>query len=373
MKKNLFWTLLIMVVAMFNACSQAVEESTEVVAEVKAETQSAGLKKSKLQLLPMVQKDKAIEVLVSGRVVARNATMLNAEVQGKIKATNLRFKEGMRFSKGQTLIQIDATEFALNLESQKSSFLNTLTAMMPDLEADYAANYSAWLSYIKSYSAGNPLATLPETKSDSEQYFVTSRGVYTAYYAIKALEERLGKYTILAPYDGIVTNSRVDMGGLVSPGQPLGEIICTEGYELEAGVAVDVANSLKVGDTLEFNSNQQAGTWTGRVVRIGGVVDPQTQNVPVFFSMADSGLKPGMYLEGALSTRDFEDVFVIHNSVLGRDQSVLILDKDLIVRKAVEPLEYVQDSVLVRGLQNQDQLILNQFSEPVEGQKVTLQ
>jgi len=102
-------------------------------------------------------------------------------------------------------------------------------------------------------------------------------------------------------------------------------------------------------------------------------VDSKTQNVPVFFSMLGKGLKPGMYLEGALSTKDFKDVFVIHHSALGRDQSVLVLNQDLIVRKAVEPVEFVQDSVLVRGLANQDQLILNQFSEPVEGQKVALQ
>ena len=108
------------------------------------------------------------------------------------------------------------------------------------------------------------------------------------------------------------------------------------------------------------------------MTRIGGTVDPKTQNVPVYFAMSGAGLKPGMYLEGALNTQDFQDVFVIHSSALGRDESVLVLDEDLIVRKPVQPVEYVQDSVLVRGLQNQDQLILNQFSEPVEGQKVAL-
>ena len=372
MKKNLLWTVLTCLVMLFNACASSEDKSSEAVTK-KVEKIPAGLKKSKLQLMPVAQKNKAIEVLVSGRVVARNTTTLNAEVQGKIRATSLRFKEGVPFKKGEVLIRIDATEFALNLESQRSSFLNTLTGMMPDLEADYPANYSAWLAYIKTYKAGNALAELPETRSDSERYFVTSRGVFTAFYAIKALEERLEKYTIYAPYDGIVTQSSVDLGGLVSPGQPLGQIISTANYELEAGVSMEVANGLKVGDALSFNSNQQGGTWTGRVVRIGGTVDSQTQNIPVFYSISGVGLRPGMYLEGRLSTRDFEDVFVIHNSVLGRDQSVLILDKDLIVRKAVEPLEYVQDSVLVRGLQNQDQLILNQFSEPVEGQKVILQ
>ncbi|GAB5527320.1 MAG: hypothetical protein Roseis2KO_51920 [Roseivirga sp.] len=333
----------------------------------------SGIKRSNLQLLTAAQKDKAIEVPISGRVVAKNTTTLFAEVQGKIEPSGFRFKQGVTFRKGQPLIVIDAIEFTFNLESQRSSFLNILTAMMPDMKEDYAANYKPWLAYVESYRTGEPLQALPDTRSNGEKYFVTSRGVYTSYFAIKALEERLEKYTIEAPYNGIVTQSGVDQGGLVSPGQPLGEIISTDEYELEAGVGLEVANALRPGDKLTFKSNQQPGEWIGTVVRIGGTVDSKTQNVSVFFSMSGKDLRPGTYLEGVYNTSDFEDVFVIHNSLLGRDQTVLILDQNLIVRKVVEPIEYVQDSVLIRGLQNEDQLILNQFSEPVEGQTVTLQ
>ena len=371
MKKNHFWVVAIMFSILLNACSESQEQATGTATEEK-QTTTSGIKKSKLQLVSVASKDKSIEVLVSGRVIAKSKTALVAEVQGRLKPTQVRFKEGISFKKGEPLISIDAKEFALNLESQRSSFLNILTRMMPDLKEDYSANYKTWLSYVEKYKIGEPLQELPQTQGESERYFVTSQGVYSSYFTIKALEERLKKYTIVAPYTGIITRSMVDVGGLVSPGQPLGEIISTEGYELEAGVALDVANRLNPGDQLTFSSNQQAGEWLGIVTRIGGTVDSKTQNVPVYFSMTGVGLKPGMYLEGTLNTKDFQDVFVIHASALGRDESVLVLDKDLIIRKPVEPVEYVQDSVLVRGLENRDQLILNQFSEPVEGQKVAL-
>ena len=373
MRKNHFWVLVLTMGLLLNACSKPEEQVDGQNDSEVQPTPTSEISKNKLQLVSISSKDKAIEVLVTGRVIAKNKTALVAEVQGSLQPTKLNFKEGNRFGLGQSLISIDSKEFSLNLESQRSSFLNTLTAMMPDLKEDYATNYKAWLRYVEAYKIGASLQSLPQTKSDSEKYFITSRGVYSSYYAIKALEERLTKYAISAPYNGIITVSNVDVGGLVSPGQVLGEIISTDGYELEAGVALDVANKLKIGDQLVFSSNEQTGVWNGKVVRIGGTVDSQTQNVPVYFSISGPNLRPGMYLEGAYNTQNFDDVFVIHSSVLGRDESVLVLEKDLIVRKPVQPIEYVQDSVLVKGLANKDQLILNQFSEPVEGQKVSLQ
>lgn len=372
MKKNHSWVLVLTIGLLLYSCSEPKEQVDNQNDQEEPLASSSEIKKSKLQLVSISSQDKAIEVLVSGRVIPKNTTALVAEVQGRLGTTDLNFKEGNAFNLGQTLISIDSKEFSLNLESQRSSFLNILTGMMPDLKEDYPDNYNSWLNYVREYRIGASLQSLPGTKSDSEKYFVTSRGVYSSYYAIKALEERLTKYSIQAPYKGIITRSNVDVGGLVSPGQVLGEIISTEGYELEAGVALNVANKLKIGDRLVFVSNQQSGEWNGKVVRIGGTVDSQTQNVPVYFSINGPDLRPGMYLEGSYNTQNFNDVFVIHSSVLGRDESVLILERDLIVRKPVQPIEYVQDSVLVKGLANQDQLILNQFSEPVEGQKVSL-
>jgi multidrug efflux pump subunit AcrA (membrane-fusion protein) len=327
---------------------------------------------SSLNLLSVAQRAKTVNVPISGRVVPEHQTQVFAEVQGRILPSSRRFKAGEAFRRGEVLLRINAQEFALNLEAQRSAFLNVLTGMMPDLKADYPDNYPQWLAYVQGYDHGASLSPLPETKSDGEKYFVTANRVYDTFYAIKAQEERLRKYTVRAPYAGLVTDTRADIGGLVSPGQLLGTIISSERYELEAGVSLEAANNLSVGDQLAFRSNEVDGQWTGEVVRINNIVDPQTQNVPVFFRMTGPQLRSGMYLEGEFATRNYEDVFVIPEEAIARDESVLILEENVIVRKPITPVAYLRDSIIVRGLAEEDQLITNQFGTPVEGKKVSM-
>ena len=130
--------------------------------------------------------------------------------------------------------------------------------------------------------------------------------------------------------------------------------------------------SSPVGDQLTFKNNEVKGEWTGKVVRINGIVDPKTQNIPVFFRVQGPRLRSGMYLEGQFATQRYEDVFVISEAALSRDESVLVLNQDVIERKAIEPLEYLRDSIIVRGLAEGDRVIVNQFDMPVEGKKVNM-
>jgi multidrug efflux pump subunit AcrA (membrane-fusion protein) len=370
MKKNFYTTLLPLLILglLIQSCSGGSE--TEVAVSQKQET-VAMIQKSKLQLLEVSSKNKEVAELISGRIIPKNETRLFSEVQGLILPGTISMKPGTSFRKGQNLLLIDAEEFRLNLQSQKSAFLNTLTAIMPDLKSDYPENYAVWLNYLEAIDPNVSLAVLPEVKSKGEKSFVTSRGVYTAYYSLKAQENRLKKYSIVAPYNGLVTQSMVDVGGLVSPGQPLATIISND-YEIETGVSLKVASQLKMGAKITFTSNDIAGNWTGIVSRIGGTVDPQTQNIPVYFQVSGQNIKPGMYLRGSYLSDSFTDVFVIPSSSLGRDESVLVLKGDLIIRKPIEIVQILQDSTLVKGLLAKDQLILSQFSEPVAGKKVVL-
>ncbi len=356
------------------SCGGDQEQSVDTVANQEATQPGTEyvIRKNDLTLMPVKNRTKAVKLPVSGRVVPQNETQLYTEVQGKVLPGGFRFREGISFRRGDCLLTLDSKEFSLQLESQKSAFLNNLTGMMPDLKADYPANYENWLNYIKSYEIGQPLKPLPETKSDAEKYLVTANQVYNTYYAIKAQEERLKKYRIIAPYNGMITKTHVDIGGLVSPGQLLGTVINNENYELEAGVSLEIASQLRIGDQIEFTSNELTDQWVGKVTRINNIVDPNTQNIPVFFRISGKGIKSGMYLEGEFSSKTYEDVFVIPSEVLSRDEKVLLLKNNTILGKPIEPVEYLQDSIIIKGLADGDQLITNEFQIPVKGKRVTL-
>lgn len=367
---------LLLLLALLAACeSEAPKTGVNAKAgKVAQPVQEASfvLKKQDLSLLEVKNKARNMMLPITGRVVPKNITVLFSEVQGRVRNAGFRFEAGNTFSAGETLIALDATEFSLELEARRSAFLNILTGMMPDLKADYPDNFVAWRNYVQSYQSGAALAPLPPTRSDGEKYYVTSNQVYTEYYSIKALEERLSKFKLVAPYAGIITQANTDKGSLVSPGQNLGTIINNRAFELEAAISLELAAQMQVGDQVQFNSNNVTGSWTGTLSRINDIVDASTQNIPVFFTISGPGLRAGMYLEGNYSGRSYTRVFTAPSGVLTRDDKVLLLQGNTITGKAVELVATLGDSVIISGLADQDLLIANQFDVPVEGMKLTL-
>ncbi len=350
------------------------KNTDENIKEVKAETSSSSIqivRQSDLKIETVQNNSITKYGFISGRVVPKNSTQLFAEVQGRILNGNKPFKAGTSFRKGEVLLRIDSQEFGLQLDAQRSSFLNILTGMMANMKADYPTNYQSWLSYISSYEIGKSLPTLPETKSDSEKYYVTSNQVYTTYYTIKALESRLSKYTITAPFDGTISMANVDKGGLVSPAQLLGSFISDREYEIAAEVALELENEIKIGRKIQFKSKELGKTFDATIVRSTNLIDPTTQSIPVFLEVKGENLKSGLYLEGQINTSSYPNSYTIHKELLMRDGNVYILKDSIISKKEVTILGTDRDSLIVSGLAENDKLLLNRFQTPVSGLKIT--
>ncbi|NRB53925.1 MAG: HlyD family efflux transporter periplasmic adaptor subunit [Saprospiraceae bacterium] len=358
--------------ALLVSCSATLpDERASVEAGVKLpETDPALIQAEDLKVFEVNPQARRMTATISGRVISSNTTQLFAEVQGKVEPSSATFKAGMNFKAGASLISINDTEFELTLESQRSSFLNVLTGILPDIKSDYPASYEGWFNYVSNYHAGVPLDSLPHPNSVEEKFFLTSQQVYTLYFQIKSLEERLTKYQITAPYSGTVISSNIDIGSLVNPGQSLGTIANRLQYELEAGVPLQLAQDLEMGTAVTLYSNEVEGTWTGRITRINNIVDPSTQNIPIYLKLSGKGLRAGMYLEGKIAAQQSEVVSAIPSTAMGPDESVLLLKDHVITRTPIKAIDYIKDSILVSGLAPKDQVILNQFNIPMEGIKI---
>lgn len=375
MKNFTLFSFFLLLAFSFLACGENQEPTattTPKVVKVNASptTPKVGIEKSDLDILEITKADQKRTNSISGRVIPKNTTQLFAEVQGRILPESISFKPGVAFKKGDPLLYIDKKEFELNLEAQRSSFFNALTNIMPDMKSDYPENYDNWLNYIQSYQFGRSLPPLPETKSDKEKYYVTTYQIYSQYYTIKAQEDRLRKFTIFAPYSGIITQSNIDVGSMVSPAQPLGTIINRYSYELEAGIDLKTASNLNYGDVLTFTSNDIKGSWTGKVVRKNKIVDPTTQNIPIYFQLTGKNIQAGMYLEGNYDLKAYKDVTTLPMKAVKRDESVLYVNDGIIASQKVEVVDYLTDAVVVKGLKDGTVVILNNFETPVVGQKI---
>ncbi len=305
----------------------------------------------------------AIKIPANGNLVAKDRVELYAEVQGVFRKGSRLFKPGQEFTAGQTLIRIDAAEYYASVQSAKSNLYNLVTSIMPDLQLDYPEHFQKWQTYLSNFDLEKTTPKLPEIASEKEKFFISGRGIYTSYYNVKNLEQRLAKYTITAPYSGILTQALVTEGTLVRAGQKLGEYIRPGIYELQVAIGKSFADFLKVGESVSLGNLESTKTYTGKVVRINGSVDQASQTVTAFVEVRDNRLKEGQYLEANLAARSEPEAIEIDRTLLTENNQIYVVRDTVLDLIDVSPVHFTDKSVVLKNVPNGETIV----SKPVVG------
>jgi len=291
-----------------------------------------------------------ITIPANGNLVAKNRLELFSEVQGVFENSSQDFKPGQIYKKGQLLIKINSNEYYASVQSAKSELYNLITSLMPDLRLDYPEAFPAWNTYLQNFNMDKGIPELPESNNEKVNYFITGRGVNSAYYNVKNLEQRLSKYRIYAPYNGILTEALVNKGTLVRPGQKLGEFIDTSIYELELAIGKTFSDLLQIGENVTLNTLDKQTNYTGTVSRINGRIDQATQTVTVFVEVSAKDLKEGMYLEAQLEAKKIPEAIKISRKLLVDQSEIFILRDSILDVIEVNPIYFSPKEVVVKGV-----------------------
>ncbi|MCB7481573.1 efflux RND transporter periplasmic adaptor subunit [Christiangramia sediminis] len=314
----------------------------------------------------------SINIPANGNLVAKRRVELFAEVQGVFRYSSQPFKPGQAYKKGQTLLKIDAEEYAASVQSAKSDLYNQITAIMPDLRMDYPDIFDKWQKYLNNFDVNGSIPPLPEPESDKERYFVNGRGVNAAYYNIKNLEQRLVKYRISAPFDGVLTEALVTEGTLIRNGQKLGEFIDPDVYELQVSIAKQYADLLQVGEEVSLTNNNATKTYQGSVSRINARIDQATQTVSVFIEVEGSNLKEGMYMQANLDAKKEENAIEIDRSLVSDRNEIFIVQDSILQSIEVNPVYFSDKKAVVKGVPNGEVILSRQVSGAYNGMPVNI-
>ncbi|WP_282071121.1 efflux RND transporter periplasmic adaptor subunit [Polaribacter atrinae] len=321
----------------------------------------------------VVNKDIPIILTANGTLIAKNKIEIYSEVSGVLKASNKLFKAGTNYNRGATLLSINSDEFYASLQSQKSNLNNLITAILPDLRLDYPVAFTKWETYIKGFDMNKTTPKLPEFSTDKEKYFITGRGILTAYYNVKNLEVRLSKYQIRAPFTGILTEALVSPGSLVRVGQKLGEFINPSVYEMEVSVNSKFADLLKVGNSVALSNLEKTKEYTGKVVRVNGKVDQVSQTIKAFVDVADKDLKEGMFLEADLVAKSENDAIEISRKLLVDNKAIYTVKNDTVLSLVnVDPVYFGDEKVVIKGLENNQKILTQVLPGAFDGMIVKI-
>ncbi len=311
-----------------------------------------------------------IDIPITGRLRATDRMLINAEVGGVLQPTGRTFREGISLRKGEVLFRIDNGEIRAQVNGQQSAFLRTLVQLVPDMRFDLPTVAPKWEAYLKSIPVEGQLPPLPAMSNEQERNYLAGRGVLDQYYNIRALYERLGKYVITAPFDGIVVNAAVEPGTIVTPGTRLGEFIAPGSLELETAVGAGELTYIHVGDTLRLASTESSGSWTGRIIRTSESIDPSTQTVKIFVQVDGKDLLDGQYLSGSIEAGSLADAIPVPRSALLDDRALYTIKDSALKRSPVEVLYQGVELAMVRGIPDGEVIVTDRMSGAYEGLRV---
>ena len=300
-----------------------------------------------------------------GTVRAAQSAQLAAQTSGSI--VEVRAHEGDRVQSGQVLATIDDT--------QQRAAVSQAEAALAAAQKESSAAESA---FALAEATQKRYQQLFEKKSISPQEFdeikarfqaagahrdMARAGEAQAGAALTQARTSLGYTEVRAPFNGVITEKRMDSGALASPGLPLFMLEDTQHYRLEATVDESdlrlVHNREPVAVLLDALGNS---TLRGRVALIVPAADSASRSFVVKIEIPpDARVRSGLFGRARFPCGSRRAFFVPRNAILERGQlrGVFAIDANRIAQLRYVTLGGVSgDQVeVLSGLQGGEKLI----------------
>jgi len=297
-----------------------------------------------------------------GQVTSNLELAVAFEVQGKLKKGAVILKPGSSFRKGQILYEVNNIEAAYTLAARKSTLSNLVLNAMPDIELDFPLERDKWAAFLNDINPKKGLPELPKTNSSKEKMFIMSRNIFTEYYNLLSLESRMSKYSWKAPFNGTVISTFAEPGAIVNPGTQVAKIIKTGSFEVKVPISTNDIEQYSGKGKANFLNSEGEQIGTGTILRVSNVINQQTQANDVYYSInALKGVKvySGMFVNVSINQYSEKSTMTLPRAAVKNNQ-VYILKGEKIIKEDVLVAGSKQDSVFVTGLNENQQVILEQ-------------
>ena len=328
-----------------------------------------------------------LSVKAHGTVVPRTESVLSPEVSGRIIYVSPSLRSGGFFDAGDRLVELESTDYELAWVQARSA-VSQAQLRIEQEEAEAAIALREW----KSLGEGEASSLLRR----EPQLALVQATLESARAASQQAERNLGRTQILAPFAGRVRREQVDLGQFVTTGTPLATIYSVDFAEIRLPLPDEELAFVNL--PLNYRGDHQplpqprviirarfAGsehTWTGRIVRTEGEIDPQTRVVYAIAQVKNPygrgkdlkrpPLAVGMFVEAEIMGHLVKDIFQVPRTALrGRDR-VAVVDEDSRLRfRQVEVLRRRSDTVLIsKGLEPGERVSVATLESVVDGMQV---
>jgi len=232
---------------------------------------------------------------LQGSVQTKKNVVVYPEMAGQL--VSVLVKEGQRVGKGQALARIDAGGM-----SDQLAQLETSEALA---KTTYERQKRLW-----------------DQKIGSEIQYLQAKTNYEAQTnAVNNLKKTIGKYTIRAPFSGVIDDVIIEQGTVVGPGAGIFRIVNLGDMYIETDVPETYISSIKKGKSVEVDFPILGKKVASKVRQAGNFINPanRTFKVEVGVPNKDRTIKPNLTAKLKINDYTNPEAVLIPQSIISEN------------------------------------------------------
>ena len=351
--------------------------------------------------------ERSIERSISatGSLLPDDTVTLSSEVQGRV--AKIYYDFGQSVKKGAVLLELDPTEYDLQIERAKGALNQSLARLglpayngkmtppesTPGLRQvlaqveDARFKYESASKLVKSGDVSQERFTELEKAYRARQagvelardeIRVSWMGVTALEADLKIVQKRRGDTILRAPFDGEIGEKIAAVGQFVKDNTPLLRLVKTNPVRLRAEIPEVAAGVVRIGTQIAFTTDAVPGTTFTAVVRqLNPSLDARSRTLSAEARLvqADARLRPGMFVQVRLVTQAAARMVAVPRQSI---YSVAGLTKLFVIQNGVAKLVTFTPGAEIDGwvevpndvVQKGDQVAMTQLGMLTNGTKV---
>ena len=321
----------------------------------------------------VVRQDMFNEVPIPAEFRPYVQSQLHAIVTGYVSKMNVDF--GDKVKQGQVLATLNVPELQDQLDNAK--------ATQQQAEANYSNDHLLY-TRLQQVNQEHPKLVAQQDLDTARLKDANSAAAVAAAKANVEKFQTLVTYTsIVAPFDGVITQRSVDPGALVQAGTSsdrapeLLQVSDNYHLRLDFPVSVDYVQDVHVGVPVNVRVDSLHGRlFTGKITRFQNEVNDQTRtmNTEIEIDNPDLEIVPGMYAVVLFQYAKRPNALAIPTEAVSnpKDPTVYLIDSDhkIEARPVKLGVEMPDKFEVTDGLQEGDVVMIGNRSQVHPGQKV---
>jgi RND family efflux transporter MFP subunit len=324
-----------------------------------------------------------------GQVQPVHQIILRAQVNGEIVAVSPELVPGGRFTKGETILRLNPTDYVLAVRQRQADLAKARVALV--------------LEQGNQTVAKQEFDLLGATINEQEKALVLrlpqlnamKADVDAAGAALQSAKVALARTVIKAPFDVTVIRHHVDLGTYVTTTSDLVTLAGTKEYWVEIAVPISQLRWITIPGTPDEMGSPvrlfQENVWgkerfrTGRVVRLLTDLEPEGRMARLLVAIQDPlnlqeknkqlpRVLIGSYLRAEIQGQELNRLAKVDRRWIHDKDTVWLMNTDnaLEIRPVTIAYRGQHDVFISEGLETGDRLVVTDISAPTQGMPLRL-